>query len=167
MMSVALTVAKNVVRRFGPSLLLAALAGVFLARCAPTQLRVDQDHPGSPAAESTPLPSVGRALEPDFESQGPASASTGAAPDTPGHHHGGQASPATNDRAALGEDAPPSKPGGHAGQHGASPEGSRDVEPRWTCPMHPQVSQPQPGNCPICGMKLKPAEPPEANGDEH
>ena len=24
----------------------------------------------------------------------------------------------------------------------------------YTCPMHPQVRQPEPGNCPICGMKL-------------
>lgn len=24
----------------------------------------------------------------------------------------------------------------------------------YTCPMHPQVKQDQPGNCPICGMKL-------------
>lgn len=31
-----------------------------------------------------------------------------------------------------------------------SPEG--DVY--YTCPMHPQVRQPEPGNCPICGMKL-------------
>jgi Cu(I)/Ag(I) efflux system membrane fusion protein len=26
----------------------------------------------------------------------------------------------------------------------------------WTCSMHPQVRLPQPGNCPICGMKLIP-----------
>jgi Cu+-exporting ATPase len=26
----------------------------------------------------------------------------------------------------------------------------------WTCPMHPQLRQPGPGNCPICGMTLKP-----------
>lgn len=26
----------------------------------------------------------------------------------------------------------------------------------WTCGMHPQVIQDQPGNCPICGMKLVP-----------
>jgi hypothetical protein len=26
----------------------------------------------------------------------------------------------------------------------------------YTCGMHPQVVQPTPGNCPICGMKLTP-----------
>ncbi len=26
----------------------------------------------------------------------------------------------------------------------------------YTCPMHPQVRQPKPGNCPICGMALEP-----------
>src|SRR5713101_4870016 len=26
----------------------------------------------------------------------------------------------------------------------------------WTCPMHPEVSQPGPGNCPKCGMALIP-----------
>ena len=31
-----------------------------------------------------------------------------------------------------------------------TPEG----EVYYTCPMHPQVRQPEPGNCPICGMKL-------------
>lgn len=31
-----------------------------------------------------------------------------------------------------------------------TPEG----EVYYTCPMHPQVHQPEPGNCPICGMKL-------------
>ena len=32
----------------------------------------------------------------------------------------------------------------------------------WTCSMHPQIMQPEPGNCPICGMELIPA----INGDE-
>jgi Cu+-exporting ATPase len=27
----------------------------------------------------------------------------------------------------------------------------------YTCPMHPQIRQPGPGNCPICGMALEPA----------
>ena len=28
----------------------------------------------------------------------------------------------------------------------------------WTCSMHPQIMQPEPGGCPICGMDLIPAE---------
>ncbi|WP_026914528.1 efflux RND transporter periplasmic adaptor subunit [Christiangramia portivictoriae] len=28
----------------------------------------------------------------------------------------------------------------------------------WTCSMHPQVMQPEPGDCPICGMDLIPAD---------
>ncbi|MEG8220681.1 heavy metal translocating P-type ATPase [Sphingomonas sp. HH69] len=27
----------------------------------------------------------------------------------------------------------------------------------WTCPMHPEIRQDHPGNCPICGMALEPA----------
>lgn len=30
--------------------------------------------------------------------------------------------------------------------------GSQTV--KYTCPMHPQVVQDTPGNCPLCGMKL-------------
>src|ERR1700693_768930 len=26
----------------------------------------------------------------------------------------------------------------------------------YTCPMHPQIQQDHPGNCPICGMTLEP-----------
>lgn len=29
----------------------------------------------------------------------------------------------------------------------------------YTCPMHPQIRQPAPGNCPICGMALEPVMP--------
>ena len=28
----------------------------------------------------------------------------------------------------------------------------------WTCSMHPQIMQPEPGDCPICGMELIPGE---------
>ncbi|MBC2603837.1 efflux RND transporter periplasmic adaptor subunit [Puniceicoccus vermicola] len=28
----------------------------------------------------------------------------------------------------------------------------------WTCSMHPQIQQPEPGSCPICGMDLIPVE---------
>ena len=29
---------------------------------------------------------------------------------------------------------------------------------QWTCSMHPQILQQEPGDCPICGMDLIPAE---------
>jgi Cu+-exporting ATPase len=37
----------------------------------------------------------------------------------------------------------------------------------YTCPMHPEVRQDHPGNCPICGMTLEPeaAEPEEDNAE--
>ncbi|MHB1123371.1 MAG: heavy metal translocating P-type ATPase [Ramlibacter sp.] len=36
----------------------------------------------------------------------------------------------------------------------AAPEGTI-----YTCPMHPEVRQPAPGNCPKCGMRLEPVRP--------
>ena len=45
----------------------------------------------------------------------------------------------------------------HAGAIEAPPavvKGGKDVE--YTCPMHPQIRQIGPGNCPICGMALEP-----------
>jgi membrane fusion protein, copper/silver efflux system len=34
----------------------------------------------------------------------------------------------------------------------------------WTCSMHPQIRQPEPGNCPICGMSLIPVQ---GGGHDH
>ena len=34
----------------------------------------------------------------------------------------------------------------------------------WTCSMHPQVRQPEPGDCPICGMDLIPLDDEEDKG---
>jgi len=36
---------------------------------------------------------------------------------------------------------------------------------RWTCPMHPEVVEPGPGTCPLCGMALEPMEP-AADGED-
>src|SRR5450432_1541285 len=41
-------------------------------------------------------------------------------------------------------------------------QGPRAIE--YTCPMHPQIRRPSPGNCPICGMTLEPVLP--ASGEE-
>lgn len=35
----------------------------------------------------------------------------------------------------------------------------------WTCPMHVQIRQPEPGKCPICGMKLTAVDEKPADGD--
>ena len=42
-------------------------------------------------------------------------------------------------------------------------EDQSEGETTWTCSMHPQVRQDEPGDCPICGMELIPAK--EAGGD--
>lgn len=34
----------------------------------------------------------------------------------------------------------------------------------WTCPMHPEIQQDHPGDCPICGMALEPAGIPVESG---
>ena len=31
------------------------------------------------------------------------------------------------------------------------------TEDAWTCSMHPQIQETQPGSCPLCGMDLIPA----------
>ena len=35
----------------------------------------------------------------------------------------------------------------------------------YTCPMHPQIRQAGPGNCPICGMTLEPFAPAATEGE--
>jgi Cu(I)/Ag(I) efflux system membrane fusion protein len=51
----------------------------------------------------------------------------------------------------------------------AEAETSKKAEPEikyWTCSMHPQIKQPDPGNCPICGMELIPVMEGESGGVE-
>ena len=40
----------------------------------------------------------------------------------------------------------------------SAPVSAADNEKIYTCPMHPEVRQKGPGNCPICGMALEPEE---------
>ncbi|MBN9491056.1 MULTISPECIES: heavy metal translocating P-type ATPase [Pannonibacter] len=46
--------------------------------------------------------------------------------------------------------------GGHATAKASAPAPEGTI---YTCPMHPQIRQPGPGNCPICGMALEPEMP--------
>ena len=40
-----------------------------------------------------------------------------------------------------------------------------EEETTWTCSMHPQIRQDEPGDCPICGMELIPAEEDKESAD--
>jgi Cu(I)/Ag(I) efflux system membrane fusion protein len=50
----------------------------------------------------------------------------------------------------------------HAGNHVHQPAG----QTLYTCPMHPQIVQEQPGQCPICGMDLVPQKSPGQKEEE-
>ena len=65
------------------------------------------------------------------------------------HDHHGHAHQHDHDHQGPGK-AVPSK---------AMPEPLAQEGTVYTCPMHPQVRQIGPGNCPICGMTLEPEQP--------
>lgn len=52
---------------------------------------------------------------------------------------------------------------GEATQDHSHKETAEAETTMWTCSMHPQVMQPEPGDCPLCGMDLIPAQ---ANNDQ-
>src|SRR4051812_25932768 len=43
--------------------------------------------------------------------------------------------------------------------HATAPVAALPNNTIYTCPMHPQIRQPAPGNCSICGMTLEPLVP--------
>lgn len=43
----------------------------------------------------------------------------------------------------------------------------KDGAVEYTCPMHPEIRRPEPGNCPICGMKLEPVAGEQEKQHEH
>jgi Cu+-exporting ATPase len=49
-----------------------------------------------------------------------------------------------------------------------APKPASEPQPKaaqYTCPMHPQIVQPKPGFCPLCGMALEPMVPAEEHDD--
>jgi hypothetical protein len=113
---------------------------VALAACAsamqPRPASVDPSNPDAPEAQLA----LTTALNPrDFAGPLPAAEPPGEA----GHRH---AAPA----------AEPSHP------HGGARDGGAPQAGVFTCPMHPDVVQPLPGNCGRCGMKLVPKQQPAA-----
>jgi len=55
--------------------------------------------------------------------------------------------------------------GGHSSAAASAvPTSSIEAGTIYTCPMHPEVRQPGPGSCPICGMALEPERAAEQSG---
>ncbi len=52
------------------------------------------------------------------------------------------------------------------GRHGPAHETGEDGETLYTCGMHPQFVQDEPGSCPICGLKLVPIQDPAPQSTE-
>jgi Heavy metal binding domain len=152
---------------------LLVLAWLLLVGCASTQLEVGPNDPANPAAKSEPVPLVGQALAPDFDPQATGSVSPGA-DSHPGHEHHqqeprGAQRPSTPHAAQDHEgSSPQALRAANAHPEHAPPDAkgndSRDAVQRWTCTMHPQVLEPKPGKCPICGMKLVPVPAKAAPG---
>jgi membrane fusion protein, copper/silver efflux system len=57
---------------------------------------------------------------------------------------------------------PAAQPDGEEGIRAAAGDDDAGNGIEWTCSMHPQIRQPGPGSCPICGMELIPI----ATGDD-
>ncbi|MEO8814926.1 MAG: heavy metal translocating P-type ATPase [Mycobacterium sp.] len=53
-----------------------------------------------------------------------------------------------------------------ASEDGVDRSGGEEV-PEYTCPMHPEIRQPGPGSCPICGMALGPVMVTADTGPSH
>ncbi|CAN5817531.1 heavy metal translocating P-type ATPase [soil metagenome] len=61
----------------------------------------------------------------------------------------------------AGPDAPATTPGPSA------PSNAHPAAAIYTCPMHPEIRQDHPGNCPKCGMTLEPVMPTLDDDDEN
>lgn len=108
------------------------------------------------ACVAGPPPERKRGLDPsnpDAPESNPLPVSTALAPE-PGHA----------EEPEKGRDHEGHPPGAmQHGEHGSAEPGVAE----YTCPMHPEVSNPAPGQCPKCGMALVPRKqkaPPGASG---
>ena len=106
------------------------LVGASLAfACTTTELSAPSSHPGNPLAPTAQIAFA----TPLPRAQGAAEGTNPPPPDsavTEQHHHHGSGTTA--------------------------PADSKAPAATFTCVMHPEIVRDQPGNCPICGMKLVP-----------
>jgi Ni,Fe-hydrogenase III large subunit len=61
-------------------------------------------------------------------------------------------------RETASEISPHTHDHGRMDAHAEAPDRHETAGDAYTCPMHPEIVQPDPGRCPICGMNLVPRE---------
>lgn len=116
-----------------------AAATLLLTACVKTELDVSGNHPGNPSAEPGKIASstaLGEESAPPDGSGAPASPHAG-------HEHHADGMPTS----AASEASSPPVP---------SPQQQAPDAVTYVCPMHPEIVRKEPGDCPICGMKLVP-----------
>jgi len=126
----------------------AAASASDTAYSCPMHPEVRQDHPGD-------CPKCGMHLVQMGSEGSPAAAEAPA--HQHGHVHAVAASHTAGPTTAL-------RPTAAAVEEGL-PDRSDSEAVVYTCPMHPEIRQDHPGNCPICGMTLEPLIP-EATADD-
>ena len=132
-------------------MLLASVA--LLAGCAGT-IPPDSRPVGAadPGAKESPPPPRSKTLDLSA-AEAELRPSTPTNPDDTGPAASGQVN-----SGGMQHDMPEMQPGGSSGTALPQPATTQAVVD-YTCPMHPQVHQDHPGNCPICGMKLIKKDP--------
>ena len=67
---------------------------------------------------------------------------------------------------ACGEKQQNTNTAGPTQKETAIEHAQKHLDPKYTCPMHPQIVSDKPGSCPICGMDLVPREAEEVKQKE-